>query len=895
MRVMMGAACRREYLATSLVVLLAAACSGDGSDIGPRLARLPDDSSKVQLLDDDNRAVVAGTVSVAGTSFRAVTGSNGRGDFLATPRGRLLVRADGSSGAATAGDRLADLQVAMTVIGSDLPAPIHLPALPDTASATLQTGVPSVTASITSAGGTIVTVGAGVTINSAPSIPITIRVGDLSPQHLPGDLPFAGSLTNLFGRGVFVHPADAVFSPGLDLDVFDDLGLGANGAVLYRLDHDTGEWLSVGSATAIGDRIQLVGGLTRGGLYAFGAGVGDRTVAGRVLDVAGNPVRDAMVRVDHRDGLSSADGRFSIDFVPATFADGSPRSAVIELFAGGSWMPAVTSTTQPLAGTVAGEVVDAGDLVLDTVLVGNLRVQQVVRARSDPFQPSRCSSVDTAVAYYSSSDANGQLIFEDLPIGFYGLQEARRRNSTEVFYGRSVGFLQGDRRWADFYQFLFGRGWFLGARSNTVYVCDAVGSGPIRDAAVVQGAGAGAGFVALTRENGLVFGDRQFGGRATATLRSERNGRSVTHAFTIEQPASDHLELPMQRVLRTPFGGFDRHGLVAGNLTGASASQMHSIRVTRRLTLQEWWDNVVEAVPIESRLPIDVDPAATHLAFQVGMDAIGGHLAAIEYTAAASNALEKVGLLTDYVPVEGGVTSQDVPLDNVANATFAVTGAAAGVSADVDLATLQLALGLLQSNGNLVDVARDLGGSVSVNGEDLGLRLPPLTGDLSGGQWLALLSGSTVSGGTTSKHYSWLSLTQPVTAGFAFPEFPDLVSPAPGASVSADGFVASFTLPPGAVGGVLELRSQLGQDLLLWQAVVPPDVQEFSFVSLPVEANSPLVAGRTYVLTLTAWFGTIDIASPDVFGDFVSFWQSVGIAEAGVNRISRRSITITAQ
>ena len=55
MRNMMGAACRRDLFATSLIVLLAAACNGGGSDIGPRLARIPDSSAKVQLLDDQNR------------------------------------------------------------------------------------------------------------------------------------------------------------------------------------------------------------------------------------------------------------------------------------------------------------------------------------------------------------------------------------------------------------------------------------------------------------------------------------------------------------------------------------------------------------------------------------------------------------------------------------------------------------------------------------------------------------------------------------------------------------------------------------------------------------------------------------------------------------------------
>lgn len=78
---MMGAGCRCDLIATSLIVLFAVSCSG--SDIGPRL---PDVSTKVQLLDDHNRGVVFGRASVVGTTIGALTGRNGRGDFLAAPR-----------------------------------------------------------------------------------------------------------------------------------------------------------------------------------------------------------------------------------------------------------------------------------------------------------------------------------------------------------------------------------------------------------------------------------------------------------------------------------------------------------------------------------------------------------------------------------------------------------------------------------------------------------------------------------------------------------------------------------------------------------------------------------------------------------------------------------------
>lgn len=892
---MMGAACRRDLVATSLVVLLAAGCSGGGSDIGPQLPRIPETSSKVQLLDDQNRGVVSGRVSMVGTTMQALTGRNGRGDFLAAPSGDMVIRADGSNGAATAGDRLGTLQVATTVTGPDLPAPIHLPDLPDSASALLATSVPSPSTVITSVSGTIVTVSAGVVINSGPTEPVTVRVGDLLPEHLPGNLPFAGSMTNLFGRGVFVDPPDATFAPGLDIDVFDDLSLAASNATLYRLNPDTGEWVSVGNANATGGRIQLAGTLTRGGLYAFGIGVPDRTVMGRVIDADGDPVANVMVRVDHRVGATGSDGLFSVDFVPATLADGvTPRSAVIELFAGGIWLPVVASSTVAVSASVNTVAVDAGDLTLDTVLAGNIRVQQVVRARADPFQPARYSSLDGDVALLTTSDANGQALFEDVPAGFFGFQEGRRRTVGEVFYGQAVGFLEVGRRWLDNYQFLFGRAWFVGSRSSRGYVCDSIGGGPIRDVAVVQGLEPEVGFLAVSRENGLVFAERGFLGQATATVRTSRDGRNITHGFSVLLPNSDHFEFPLRRVLRTPLGGFDRHGLVAGDLTGAGPTALHSIRTTRRFTRQEWWDEIVEGVPMQTSLPVDVDPATTHRQFQVGMDSLGGHVSAIEFLApSGENTLQKMGVLSDFQVTEGALIQRDVPLDLVADTQFSLPGATTSVDPELDLNTLDLALGLIRQNGSLVDVGRDLDGSYdTVTPGALGFTLPALAGDLLNNQWLALLGGTKTTTGVTSSHASLIAMSGASTPNFTFPEFPTLTAPAANASVSANGFTTSFTLPAGAVGGAVELRSPGTNDLLLWQVLVRPETTGLTFVKLPVEAVTPLQAGRTYTLTITAWFGAIDIESPNVFGDFSSFAQSIGIIEAGVTQISRRSITI---
>jgi hypothetical protein len=131
------------------------------------------------------------------------------------------------------------------------------------------------------------------------------------------------------------------------------------------------------------------------------------------------------------------------------------------------------------------------------------------------------------------------------------------------------------------------------------------------------------------------------------------------------------------------------------------------------------------------------------------------------------------------------------------------------------------------------------------------------------------------------------------TTGFAFQPFPTLTGPLPGATVPATGFEVQFSLPAGSLGGKVELRSETGSDLLLWEVLVRPDQPDFTFVTLPTEAETPLVAGRTYTLTVTAWFGEVDIVSPDVFGDFVAYAQSIDLIEAGVRQVTSRSIQIT--
>jgi hypothetical protein len=522
-------------------------------------------------------------------------------------------------------------------------------------------------------------------------------------------------------------------------------------------------------------------------------------------------------------------------------------------------------------------------------------VQRILRGRAEALRPARISCVSAAVALATTSDAQGQSTFEDVPVRYFGFQEARPRDASEVFYGQSNNFLESGRRWLDVYQFLEKRAYYLGARNTVARVSDSIGGGVLVDAAVIQGSVANAGFVGITDESGSYVVDRPFSGRATATLKTQRGGQTIVSASSIERPDGEHIELALERVLRTPLGAFDRHGLVAGNVLGADPLRQHQLRTTRRLSVQEWWDDVIEGVPIPSSLPVDVDPALTHGPFQVGVAAAGGAIAVVELTAPLGvTTLENAGIAADIVPLEGAAITQDIPLDLPATSTFTIAGVLANLDPLIDVTQMQLSLGLRQPTETVIDVARGLRGNHVANGADVQLRLPALTGALQGNQWLAVLHGSFVSGAETLETAVLVAFDEAAETANPLLPFPVVTEPAPGSTVPASGFMVAIQLPLGTRFGTIELRSESPGEKLLWQALVPPIQTQFPFVALPAPAQTPLIAGRTYTLTVSAYFGnTLIVSTSAPYRDQTPFTQSLGPPERGASQVSRRSFQIT--
>jgi hypothetical protein len=873
-------------------------CTGKGTDVGPSLPRLPGASTKFSVLDDAGRGVAGATVQVGSSSLRAVSGRNGRGDLLADPRGRQVLRVSGAAAAAVDGDALGTLAVATTASGSDLPGPWFLPDLSGSDGAPLPVGtqvaVRDVHESVAQAAHLRIAAGSSLGLPT-PEATVTVRLGTLAPEHLPGELPTAPGQALLWSRGVFVDPPALTCAPAAALDLVDDLHLGGNPASLYHLDPDSGEWQQVGSGlVAAAGRLQAPSSVARGGLYAFAVAVPAGSVRGRVIDTATPPNGQPgqWVRVDGATAITDALGGFLCVGVPAQYGDGAARTAAIEVHAAGDWLPARATATVAMAGV--GEVT-AADVLLDTRPAGNVRVQLVRRGLAEPDRRVALSSVFDGVVRVGFADGAGQATLEDVPAQWFGHQEGFPLDRERTFYSQNTSYLPPARRWLATARFFDDRQWWSGSRSTRVVLTDALGGGPIQDAAVVRGRNATRGYVGKSTQGGSVFTGRDMGGRITGVARIQRAGETFVHAVSVEAPSAVTMQLPLQQPRRPELGQFERHGVLEGRLLGADPSREHRLRATRRLDLQEWWDDVASGQPLPARLPIDVDPATTHDAFRCGVANGLGHVVAVETTTAAGVAtLRKLGLLLGLQGQEGAVQSLDLTLGHAADTVFPVGTGLVGLDAALAVADLRLDLALRRPTGLGVDVARGLGGNHRAIGSDLELDLPALSGPLAGHRWLALLQGSATVGATTRRQGSLLQLGGGAVQQPFLP-VPEITAPDPGAVVDVDGFRVDFTLPAEALYGVVELRSQSAGELLLWQAYVPPDATSFEFVKLPSKASTPLLAGKSYTLTVTAYRARsgpmVGVEKP--YRRLTGYLQSIGEIERGVDAFAAVSMPLS--
>ena len=497
---------RRSVLLSFAASLAFAACTGDGSNIGPAFAKLPAGTCKATVLDDQGRGVSGAVVTVGdGTG---VTGRSGRAELYGDRRGPQLVRVDARNASASDADRLASLAVAASVAGPDLPDAIYLPDTSDSVVLTVGTGaaLPATDLDDTANSGAILRLAAGTVVADGASATVELRIGTLAAGHLPGPLPAATNRAWHATRGFFVDPPTATFANGATLIVPDELSLGGTACALLRLDPETGFWSQVaGFASSAGGVIQLGNAVTTGGLYVYAFDAPTATVFGRVVDAGGLPVYGAYVRADSVPLVTDNDGRFRAEVAGAD-AQGVSRNVSIEVRGGGFWLPIAATFPSGVLGS--GASADLGELELDTAPSGSVRMQLIRRGRAVSDRRVTVSGGLFASLASSYTDSIGQCTLEDVPAGWFGTTVAYPLSDSSLSVTEPLSFLGAGFRILSSTYYFTDRSFVSGGRNARVEALDPRGGGQIQGAAMVRGRTPNEGYIGVTREGGAVFTNR---------------------------------------------------------------------------------------------------------------------------------------------------------------------------------------------------------------------------------------------------------------------------------------------------------------------------------------------------------------------------------------------------
>lgn len=883
----------------ALALLLLPACrQGSGSDIGPILDRAPRDDWRVLVRDDQGRAVSGATVSVEGVTSTAITGRPGRGQIPTRFSGRRAIAVDASTASATDTDLLGNVTLAAETGGTDeLPFVIFVPDLAGSSTLAIDTGVQGAphTLDDSASSGVRLAIDFGATVDAVTRPRVTIRSGKLSTGHQP-PLPELATGVRVCAGAVVISPPTLTISPAATLSVPNDLAVasGASADVLF-LDPITGSWTVLGVATPSdgGTRLTASGVVTRGGLYAFATSAAiTTTVSGRYLDLEGKPVSDVLVGLGEQRTRTGSDGAFTLAPVATQWADGSARTLALEAFGG----RAVRSQRRVDAVPLVPGVRSVGDLTIDAPRVGTVRLLQVSNGNRDPGRRMRVSSVFGLSYGLGIGDDQGETTFEEQEHGQTATNTGWILDDHNYFLTELTNDLLDRDLVLDMRLFTREQPYWQGRpRGTATYTLDRYGSGLIGGVKVARGQTPREGFVDETRLGRPVSTDYGLFGEITGSIQTTSAGRTVVSASSFVDPDSGRAELPIERAARGPIGAFDRHGRVVGSIRGATGPATR-IRATRRLCLEDWYDAAWFDRAVLGDVPRKRDPeVAGGNAFDLGVPVPIGNLVAVTGTTNAGVlTAERMGWVGKLAPVEGAVVARDVELTLACDTAYSLPLALRNASPLFAASEFTFDLGVELSDGTLLDIARGLGGTSTTSSESLGLNLPSLA--LAGARrWLVALEATKTVSGKTITQKSFVPLAGTTGPSVTQLAVPDITAPAPGAAVSATGFTVSYTVPAGASYVEVEVRSETAGETRTWHAVVHPRYSSYTFRELPTECPQPLVAGRTWTVTVTA--ARIETGpftlQEEIYNRCTTSWVGLSEATREVNAISSTAIQVT--
>lgn len=879
-----------------LLTLAFAACRGQGSDLGPNLNRTrPPLPLQVTLRDDQSRAVCGALVRTPVGD--AVSGSAGRAEVAAVMPSPGLVTVVADAASATASDQLVGFTCAVAPVdgGAALPRALFLPDLSASVGLPLSAGSQSVAVSLddSATSGATLAIDAGAVVNDGSATSLTLRSGSLRARHLPVDLPTTPGTPMLASRGVMIAPVTATFTPGATLSLPDDLGAQGSSAVveLYRLDEQSGRFVRVAAASAGGGQLSSAPqAVQRGGLYVFAA-VAARTteLSGRVLDVDGSPVANVIVQAGGVTTRSTANGTFTLGpLVPVDFGDNA-RVETLELIGGRGMLPVHALRDF----TLSDGAMPLGDVTLDTRPSAHLRVLAIERGRLLTNLRLRTSQGlrESAAAGFAGND--GAVVFEDMAVGIYGFLGARSESLDNCFRLESALRINPLDRFYDARVFSLRTNYDERRRGTVAFARDSAGGGPVEGVVMVRGVVPEQGFVGRTLESGSLFLGIDTGDHLTAVADTTRDGQRVISAFTVVGTSAHRLEMPVRTTKRASLGAFDRHGLVAGELLGATPGRDRALRVSHPLSYADWVERTLGGgVQLSSgRAPVKRAPGGgATVSFLAGVPRPRGHLALVE--TGNDGALASAFVAFDQAPAEASVASLVGTLAPAGEQVI-VLRALQNLDARLPQSALRYDWAVARG-GTVVDMARGLRGvGLTLFGPNATVQLPARSGDFAGVDHVLHFYGEAIDAGTTIRQAGVTTATQ--TSAVPLLPVPQVSAPVPGASVDANGFRVAFSVDPAAVFVTVELRSEVAGELREWTAIAPGYVTFFDFRKLPGEATAVLVPGRSWRLKLTA-FGLLDgpvFSQRNPYNSVIANWVSMPLTELGVRVTSSVEFTIT--
>src|SRR5690606_10968126 len=140
------------------------------------------------------------------------------------------------------------------------------------------------------------------------------------------------------------------------------------------------------------------------------------------------------------------------------------------------------------------------------------------------------------------------------------------------------------------------------------------------------------GFAGRTLESGTLFAGVSPESEATAVADTARDGTRVLSAFTAVRTLAHRLELPVRIAARARTGAFDRHGLVAATVTGATQGGGREARATLPRAYRGWFERVrLDDDSSGGRVPLASLPGTGQVIdFRIGVPLPRGHVSVAE-------------------------------------------------------------------------------------------------------------------------------------------------------------------------------------------------------------------------------------------------------------------------